>query len=247
MNAPHPPPGQLTIVDEHAADGPQLLRQLHHDVLGPSFPPEEYIPPADGELDDPGPYLIACAEDGTVAGGALGELYPRSDSLLLSYLAARPGWRGHKVGSLLLDAVFQRWIGPRTLAFVEIEDPRHPRHDAAGVAAYGDPAARVRFYSRFPVSAICAPYFQPGLGAGAPRAYHLLLCVLGVPEEMRAEGGIASAPVLRFLEEYFTVCEEGAPADAQARWLLDAYRAPVLPLVPLADFWRVPDPPPPGR
>jgi predicted N-acetyltransferase YhbS len=43
--------------------------------------------------------VSACAADGLVIGGALGELYPASGVLLLGYLAVRPpGWRGRGVG-----------------------------------------------------------------------------------------------------------------------------------------------------
>jgi len=247
MNPPFPAEG-IRLIDEHDAEGPGLLRQLHDEVIAPSFPPEEYVPPGqDDDLQTGDPYLIACAQDGTVAGGALGENYLGSRAVLLGYLAARPGWRGQRVGSVLFEAVLQRWIGPQALGLLEIEDPRHPRH-AGAQETYGDAAARVRFYARFGVRAVAAPYFQPGLGRGAPRAYHLMLCVMGdVPRELQVDGGIAAGPVLEFLEEYFRVCEEGEPADAQVQWLLDAYRGPVLPLVPVDDLARIPDPDPPAH
>jgi GNAT superfamily N-acetyltransferase len=247
MNAPIPTTG-IRLVGEHDADGAGLLRRLHDEVIAPSFPPEEYVPPGpDDDLDTGDPYLIACAADGTVAGGALGEHYLGSRAVLLGYLAARPGWRGRRVGSLLFEAVIQRWVGPHTLGLLEIEDPRHSRHRGAA-ETYGDAAARVRFYARHGVRAIAAPYFQPSLGPHLSRAYHMMLCVMGeVPAELVADGGISAGPVLDFLLEYFRLCEGGEPADAQGRWLLDAYRGAVLPLVAVDDLARIPDPEPPAR
>jgi GNAT superfamily N-acetyltransferase len=247
MNAPLAAEG-LRLVGEHDAEGPGLLRQLHDEVIAPSFPPEEYVAPGpDDKLDNGDPYLIACAADGTVAGGALGERYLGGRAVLLGYLATRPGWRGQRVGTLLFEAVVQRWVGPHTLGLLEIEDPRHSRHAGAD-ETYGDAAARVRFYARHGVRAIAAPYFQPSLSPQLSRAYHLMLCVMGeVPQEMAADGGIAAGPVLEFLQEYFRLCERGEPDDAQGQWLLDAYRGPTLPLVPVDDLARIPDPEPPAR
>jgi GNAT superfamily N-acetyltransferase len=246
MSAPVPGSG-IRLIDGGDAEGRGLLRQLHDEVIAPSFPPEEYVAPGpDDKLDTGDPYLIACAADGTVAGGALGEHYLGSRVVLLGYLAARPGWRGQRVGSLLFEAVVQRWVGPHALGLLEIEDPRHSRH--ADVAeTYGDAAARVRFYARHGVRAIAAPYFQPSLGPGLSRAYHLMLCVMGaVPAELAADGGLAAGPVLEFLREYFQLCEGREPSDPQGQWLLDAYRGPVLPLVPADDLARIPDPDPPA-
>jgi GNAT superfamily N-acetyltransferase len=103
----------------------ELLGELHDGVLRPSFRPEEYVSPTvikpEGKLA-----VIACAADGLVVGGALGELYPASRVLQLGYLAVRPGWRGRGVGSAVMATLCERWLEPDSLALLELDDPALP-------------------------------------------------------------------------------------------------------------------------
>ena len=133
----------IKVFDQNSPRAAELLRELHDEVLLPSFPPEEYIPPT---VIDPSREMavIACDEDGRVLGGALGEWYPASRVILLGYLAVRPGLRGQNVGGTLLTALRERWLNPDSLAVLELDDPRYhePHPDR------GDPEARLRFYGR---------------------------------------------------------------------------------------------------
>ena len=157
---------EIRLVDQESPGAAGLLRELHDDVLRPSFRPEEYVSPT---VINPAKKLaiIARADDGLVVGGALGEAYPHSRVLLLGYLAVRPGLRGKGIGSVLMAALKERWLDRdgENLAVLEIDDPRyhapHPDH--------GDPAARLRFYGAFGVRLLGIPYFQPRLRDHLPR------------------------------------------------------------------------------
>lgn len=213
----------------------ELLRELHDDVLRPSFRPEEYVSPA---VINPVKKLavIACADDGLVTGGALGEVYPASGVLLLGYLAVRPGLRGKGVGSAIMAALRERWLDRDTLAVLEMDDPRyhapHPDH--------GDPRARLRFYGASGVRLLAIPYFQPRLRSDLPRGYHMFLGV--IPAAGEALPAALPAPrVAAFLREYFEGSEGPAVRDdAEVRRLLDACGGPLIDLVPTEDFGRLP-------
>jgi len=232
----------VQLFDERSPNAAGLLREFHDKVLSPSFPREEYIPPT---TIDPADDLtiIACADDGTVIGGALGEVYPESGALLLGYLAVRPGSRGMGVGSVLLAALKERWLGQYPLAFLELDDPRH--HDTH--PAYGDPARRLSFYGMFGIRVLTIPYFQPRLRADLARGYHMLLGVIP-PDGATLPGTMPASKVTAFLREYFVACEgPSALDDPEVRWLLDAAgQQEDIALVGTEEYNRAPDPGPPG-
>ncbi len=217
-----------------------LLRELHANVLAPSFSPDEYIPPMTfepaGELS-----LVARDDDGLVLGGALGELY--STAVLLAYLAVRPGFRGGGVGTALLATVKERWLGQRPVTFVELGDPRHHKPDPG----YGDPAARLRFYGAFGTRLLALPYFQPRLRNDLPRGYHLFLGVVP-PDGEVSPTAMSTSVVTGFLKEYFEVCEGSAVLnDPEFRWLLDAAGGQQeISLVTVGEYNGLPDLGPPG-
>ena len=229
----------------HDAGGPaagEELERLRTQVLDRAFPPEERLD--DDALDEAReqPLLIACVQ-GEVVGGALGKLYPDSETLYLRYLATRPDLRGRGVGTRLVEGFRERWVDERTFAVLGAEDPRHhPGHHQ-----YGDPSARLRFYARFGVEAVGIPYFQPRFQSGGERKHHLLLCVLGAPTDMRMPGGLVADRVARFLSEFFVDAEgPGALEDPDLQSLLRACRGPFLSLTPLVDPGKVPNTEPPG-
>jgi GNAT superfamily N-acetyltransferase len=232
----------IELFDQSSPQAADLLREFHDEILLRSFPPEEYIPATTINPGD-GLAVIARTSDGLVVGGALGEIYPACDSLLLGYLAVRPGLRRAGIGSRVLAAAQHQWLTRLPAMFLELDDPRHhgPHAD------YGDAAARLRFYGRFGVRLLVMPYFQPRLSSELPRAYHMFLAVLPregavLPDKMPAQH------VGAFLREYFEVCEgSGTHADAEVRWLLDVARGPEIALVSIDEFDRVPDTSPPGR
>ena len=224
----------ICILDENAPQAEELLVELHDSVLSVSFPPEEYLrPPALDEVD--GPVLIACQKDGLVLGGALGEWYPRSESLLLAYLAVRHGFRAKGIGKLLMAAVVERWLSKVPLAFLELHDPCHYTLHPD----YGDPVARLRFYDHFGVRILAIPYFQPSLAEHLPRAYHLLLGVI-TPEGVEPPPTIPGARVAAFIEEYFEVSEgSDALRNPEVQRLLEACAVPEISLLSLRQTPRV--------
>jgi GNAT superfamily N-acetyltransferase len=238
------PTREFRVVDKDTEGASAFLGRFHREILAASFSANEYVPPEDPEEAD-GPWLVVCTADGTVVGGALGEWYPDSETLLLGYIATRDGWRGKHVGTLVVEAIKERWFTPETFALGEIEDPRHHVTDKA----FGDPVARLRFYSRFNVDLLGMPYFQPSLAESQPRAYHLLLAVYAAPANVRVGDGVTAGRVGRFLREYFQACEgPDALDDPQVQWLLGWCDRDRIPMVPPAELARVPDdePPDPG-
>ena len=228
------------LYDQDSPNAAMLLRELHEQVLSVSFSPVEYIPPTTFECTDE-LALIACGDDGLVLGGALGEIY--STAGLLAYLAARPGMRGGGIGSMLLAAIKDRWLGRRPIMFVELDDPRYhePHPD------YGDPVARLRFYGAFGIRLLSIPYFQPRLRADLPRGYRVFLGVVQ-PDGGAGPATVPASEVTGFLREYFEVCE-GSEAldDPEVRWLLDAVaEQPQISLVDPVEYKAMPDLAPPG-
>jgi GNAT superfamily N-acetyltransferase len=231
----------MRILDKAESIELALADRLYPEILAPSFPPEQLGEPwVDGYM--PADLLLMAWDENSrdVLGCAIGEFYPRSETLLLGYLAVKPGARGHGIGSTLMHAIQDRWCNENTFALAEIDDPRH--HQAH--QGHGDPWARLRFYQRFNLQALAAPYFQPSLGPAYPRAYHLMLCRLPPPGEPLPDRSVSGERVQTFLREYFTSCE-GEPSldDPEVRWLLDSFDHDVD-LVPLADLERIPDPEP---
>jgi GNAT superfamily N-acetyltransferase len=235
--APRPRVSYRMLEPANASSAP-MLAELYEQVLKPVFPPDELDAPwssfGDDQLAAALPVLVACDERGEVLGGAVGEWYPDSEVVLLAYIAVRDQARGLGIGGGMLARALEAWRADTDtkLVLTEIEDPRfHPRSDG------GDPVERVAFYARYGTCALDAPYFQPRLRPDARRVYHLMLSVLWAdPTLVRAEGGIAAAPVRAFLEEYFSVSEgvQLGAADEALLALLDAYAGEEIPMRPIA-------------
>lgn len=225
----------IRLFDADSPGAPEMLRELHDEVLRPSFRPEEYIPPT---VIDPSAELavIACGEDGRVLGGALGEWYPASGVLLLGYLAVRPGLRAQGVGGAVMTELRERWLDRDSLAVLELDDPRYhePHPDR------GDPVARLRFYGRSGVELLDMPYFQPRLSNDLPRAYHMFLGVIP-PIGVTLPPALPASRVTAFLSEYFEVCEgPAAHCDPELRQLLAACGDQPIDLVRTEDYGRLP-------
>lgn len=225
----------IELFDAESPRAAELLRELHDEVLRPSFRPEEYISPT---VIDPSHELavIACGEDGRVLGGALGERYPASGVLLLAYLAVRPGLRAQGVGGAIMTALREQWLDRDSLAVLELDDPRY--HEPHPVR--GDPVARLRFYGRSGVQLLDMPYFQPRLSSDLPRAYHMLLGVIP-PIGATVPAALPASRVTAFLREYFELCEgPSVHGDPELRALLAACGDEEIELVGTADFGKLP-------
>jgi GNAT superfamily N-acetyltransferase len=223
----------------------QQVTSFYEAVLAPHFRDDELERPegfAAGLRGGGSRALAARDENGAIVGGAVTDWFPRSQVLLLSYLAVLTGYRSAGVGSRLIAAVrgeepaagAGRPAGGPPLIVAEVEDPRYYPSDPV----MGDPHARVRFYERLGARTLPVPYAQPALGPGRSRVPHLLLMVLGgstAPPGTRQVGGQA---IDAFLREYFEGCEgPPEPGDAQLQALLAACRQPAgLPLVLAADL-----------
>jgi GNAT superfamily N-acetyltransferase len=229
---------QVTVADVRD-DGFRRVPEFYRQVLAPSFAPDELL--AEEELlsglhSGRSRVLTAVASDGTVLGGTVGEYFPRSNVVLLAYLATLPGRRGGGVGSALLRAARDAWtaeLSPRFIA-LEVEDPR----DFTGSEAFGDPVARVRFYEGHGVRALPLPYMQPALSPVTGRVPGLMLMVLRGGDAPAPGETLDGQPVAAFLTEYFAEFEGPArPGDAELELLLAACAWPGgLPLLTVSDL-----------
>lgn len=232
---PTPVDQQITIADARD-DGLRLVPEFYRKVIAVSFPPDELESEDElvaGLRSGRSRVLIAQDPGGAIVGGAVGDYFPRSDVMLLAYLAVLAEGRGLGVGAAVLHAAKQAWmaeLNPR-LIVLEVEDPR----EFTGSEAFGNPVARVRFYERHGVRALPLPYMQPALSPGTARVPGLMLMVAGgaaVPAT-GPTAGPADGPmvpgrhVASFLTEYFEEFEGPAKAgDTELGLLLAACDRP---------------------
>ena len=236
MPGPDSPP--VTIVDARD-DNFRLVPEFYRTVIAPNFAPGELLTEAElisGLRSGRSRVLIAVAAGGAMLGGAVGDFFPRSNVMLLSYLAVLGNGRGQGIGATVLQAAKQAWteeLSPR-LILLEVEDPR----EFTGSAAFGDPAARVRFYERHGVRALPLPYMQPALGPGTARVPGLMLMVAGGTDAPADAGAVDGKPVASFLAEYFEESEGPAqPDDTELSLLLAACDRPGgLPLMTVREL-----------
>jgi predicted N-acetyltransferase YhbS len=228
-------------IDELDPTKDDEVAEFYRLILAPHFPADE-LESIDGfaaGLKSGGTLaLVARASGGVVAGGAVGDIFARSNVLLLSYLAVPAAGRGSGTGGLLMRAVTEVWgsrLNP-SLIVMEVEDPRYHHSDDN----FGDPAARVRFYERLGARTLPVPYFQPALGPGGRRVPHLMLMVFGDTRLRRTDEGVDGRVVELFLTEYLEGCEGPArPDDADARRMLAAcHRPDGLPLLRASELPR---------
>jgi GNAT superfamily N-acetyltransferase len=235
-----------------------LIEATYHEVLEPSFSPDE-LDPLDTVLDglaEDGSYECwgLCALDGeTPVGCILGYPYPESRVLLIGYVVVRPGGRNRGVGGLLMDEARRQWYGKAdlTLVVAEIDDPRfHP------VVGDIDPERRVAFYARHGTQIAAGPYFQPRLeGEGKKRVYDMFLAVLYGSSGAISPGpspSVSAPQLAAFLREYFPASGEDSDwptnEDAEGRWLLDWYRGrETIALHPISGYREIEIPRFPGR
>jgi len=235
---PGPDSQPVTIVDARDDDF-RLVPEFYRTVIVPNFAPDELQTEAElmsGLRSGRSRVLIAVAAGGAMLGGAVGDFFPRSNVMLLSYLVVLGAGRGQGIGATVLQAAKQAWteeLSPR-LILLEVEDPR----EFTGSAAFGDPAARVRFYERHGVRALPLPYMQPALGPGTARVPGLMLMVAGGTDAPADAGAVDGKPVASFLAEYFEESEGPAqPDDTELSLLLAACDRPGgLPLMTVREL-----------
>ena len=232
----------MRIVEVGSAD--PAFETVYADILTPSFPPEERGTLEDlrtGAAEGYTVVLAALDDQGRPLAAAVGDWSADSGVALLSYLAARPGLRGGGVGGELLTAATANWRErwQPALMLAEIEDPG--AHGASD--GYGDPDKRVRFYARHGVRALAVPYFQPGLTAGSPRVYGVMLCAVDVTAAgAGAEPDtVDGARVARFMTGYLNSCEGAVGSDPACVALFAALDRPGgVPLIDITEYTRVP-------
>ncbi len=221
---------------------PGQLERLYDDVLNPSFPVDELMPrdkllPRLAKEDSGVCCRVAVDPAGRVVAAIVADTYPAARVLLLSYLAVLSELRDRGVGTGLASDAVPRWIARYRPALVvaEVEDPR--RHVATDSLGYGDADARMRLYDGLGGLILPLPYVQPALSAGAERVRNLLLMVFHAAPEVCPDQLLDPELLVRFLTDYFTVCEGKTPVDAEFTALLDACKRPDgIPLVKPSEY-----------
>jgi GNAT superfamily N-acetyltransferase len=237
MTSPASQPG-ITI-EELRPDDAHEVADFYQRILAPHFRADE--------LEVSGTFatrlksgdaraLVARTALGQIVGGAVGDVFPETRVLLLSYIAVPAEGRGTGTGALLMKAVTEVWsrrFNP-SLFVMEVEDPRHFQNEAA----FGDPEARVRFHERHGARALPIPFFQPALGPDGNRIRNLMLMVFGGTEAPQGAERVDGRIVEAFLTEYLEGCEGPiSPDDAEAQSLLAACRRPGgLPLLKASEL-----------
>lgn len=225
---------------------PGLVVRLYEELLAPAFPPAETTPldVLQSNLAATPPLTrVAMLVSGNLPPGApsdgtgelvaavVGDLFPASRVLLISYLVVHPELRDRGLGSALLTQVLPTWYAQHhplaTLA--EVEDPQaYPAQPGQ------DPVGRLRLYGRLGGRILDIPYLQPEINRGYGRVRDLFLLVspahsLGL---RGPEPALDAIVVEAFLTEYFTSAEGAAEPDAELASLLAAVRRrPLIPLI----------------
>jgi GNAT superfamily N-acetyltransferase len=221
---------------------PKELEDFYDEILAPSFDSAELVERAGllADLADDAAATrgaIAYDEAGLVIGGIVGDWFAESRVMLISYLAARRGQRGHGIGRRLLGEVMPLWTSMfgALLSVAEVENPKFYHDDED----HGDPEARLRFYARLGAKIVAIPYFQPALSAEQPRVRNLFLMVLSAdPSVLREDNGVDAATVRCFIEEYVTG-SEGPVDDDEVRILRESLHADdVIQLLNPAEFLK---------
>lgn len=204
---------------------PDGLAQVYAALLVPSFPPSELVPPewlTDGVASGRVAVLVAEDASGPVATSVSEQL--GEGVVLLTYFATRADMRGRGIGSALFARMLHdvRARDRPTLVVAEVERP--DRH--TGSEAFGDPAARLRFYGRHGARVLDLPYFQPAIDEATDPVHGMLLLALWADPrvEVTAPDGGVSVPgpglvataIGSILEDETVPSPEGAALRAAA-------------------------------
>jgi GNAT superfamily N-acetyltransferase len=239
----------VKIVDLRNRRDDGLLQQVYDELYLPSFPdPDEredvsvWAPLLWGDRRDGEGLLfhalVACTdleepETRRIAGLAFVELYPKSCSGLLSYVAVSPDFRRTGLGRALVATALDtlksdaaRLGRPLTAVYAEIHDPEQvsARTDSM------DPAERVSFFAKLNSRRVPIDYVQPPLRPGAGRARKLHLIVVPV-DEVRAT--LPGEDVAAFLRELYGELVERPEADGDLRRMEEGLRGERIELEPL--------------
>ncbi|WP_435300437.1 GNAT family N-acetyltransferase [Timonella sp. A28] len=164
----------------HVLESSEELTEFYDKVLIPSFPQSELV-----DLDEFVEsakngfiHVIGAIQDSEIIAGAVGTAPTQEGVMLLLYLALKPGLRGGGVGGELLEHAVHVWreLYAPTVIMAEVEHPKY--HNAS--EGHGDPAARLRFYTRHGGKILDIPYFQPAIRDGEPAVPALMLVTLWV-------------------------------------------------------------------
>lgn len=170
---PHTRTGMTgTPIRDARPDDLDALRRIYETC----FPADEQTPwneQAERIATDADAALVAHDQHGDVAGFAL-TTDLTADLTLLAYLAVDPSLRSTGTGAALLAEVAERARqAGRTHVLIEVEPADGPTHEM-----FGDPARRVRFYTRHGAALAATGYAMPNPTDDGPPLVDLDLYVL---------------------------------------------------------------------
>jgi GNAT superfamily N-acetyltransferase len=239
----------VEIVDLRDRRDEELLQQVYDELYLPSFPdPDEredmsvWKPLLWGERRDGEGVLFRALVAATdleerekrrIAGLAFFELYPKSCSGLLSYLAVGPDFRRTGLARALvaialdtLKADAARLGRPLTAVYAEIHDPEQVSERTDSM----DPAERVSFFAKLNSRRVPIQYVQPPLRPGAGRARKLHLIVVPTERDQRRLHG---EDVAAFLRDLYGELVEHPEADRDLRRMEEDLHGDPVELEPL--------------
>jgi GNAT superfamily N-acetyltransferase len=235
----------VSLLDLSQGFDRELLSRFYGEIMEPAFPPDELLSLQQLEHGLAGGAgrvraVLAVASERVVLGGIVGQWFPASRVLLISYVVVHPDHQGQGIGTLLLKSTPLKWCleHKALLGVGEVEDPRFH----SGWAGQ-DPIARLKLYARFPVWVCLPSYIQPRIRPDRERVRNMLLLAFHVDPTTHVDGGpqpvIDRRVVRAFLEEYYTWAEgeQVVTDDPEVCGLLEQTNpAGALPLMVLSDY-----------
>jgi GNAT superfamily N-acetyltransferase len=190
----------------------QLLRKFHREILMKSFP--------EGDLDTSAElvagvmlndYAVILVQEGReILGGIVIEHSWSTEKsvMLIAWLAVNESHRNKNIGTILVEEalLYAKANGARIL-LGEVEDPKVFVEESSG---RGNPAKRVKFYSRFDCQRLEVPYVIPARYDEDEPVFGVMLTLFPLSEEQKTAAEISSPDLAIFAEEFMgTDTEEG--------------------------------------
>lgn len=210
----------------------ETLKRFHQDVLKTCF--HKY------DLDSvrqlianvkSGDYNVFLALEGDeILGGIVVEhsWSMGMDAMLIAWVAVSENHRGRDVGTLLVkQAISYAKANGAEFLLGEVENPDEFVEESP---AYGNPAKRVKFYSRFDCQYLSVPYVVPM--RNGENEFGMMLTLFPLSEEQVTATEISSPTFALFIEEFV-----GNDETEASETLVEAARKPTR-MIPYKHLFR---------
>lgn len=196
----------------------KVLRKFYDEVLIVFFPTPEQLDPYDRIRDSMDPndetfytsfihVVVAYNSKMEMIGGTLFEVFPNSESGLLSYFCVRQEYRKNKIGKVLIDKATMimdsdilRLKGRECDAiYFETNSPLKHHHDDDTI----EPESRLRVLKNLGCDLIDFEFIQPPLEPNLPIDTNLVLLYFNRDNKKTLDGN----KLLLFMKEYWDICD----------------------------------------